>query len=593
MNQAVKNINFIHTLKIRQKLMLSFMILIIIPIIIIVTISSTVSIRIIKTKTNQYSHDILFQTTKTLETRLEKIEDISFNIVFNQTVQDLLLRAQYGELSQYEASLITTSIESILASHVLYHNEISAIYVVSNGGYIYELNKTKQVYGLMEDQLEAIHAEKGGTVWFGGENNIKVLSLTRIINSTITQKPIGYLVIYVEEDFLFELIANTHSVMGGDIYIIDENNRIVCTEDKTQIGVLLSVALENLPASYSFITYKMNGKLQYVAASEAMKNGWRIVSCVPVAVYNKEINLLQKQVVILTVIILLMAIIFAWGISGTIARPIRNLTGIVEEYGKSDLSIRFPVSTDDEIGELAKTFNKMAQNIDELVVKVYEERLMKRDAELKSLQMQVNPHFLYNTLETINWMARIRGMDEIGIVAKSLGDLMRSTINGLDYVSVTEEIATLNNYILIQKYRYEDRFDIAIEIAPETEKLYMPKMLIQPLVENALYHGIEPSFEKGIISVKTTLSGENLKIEVEDNGSGMSPEIIEKVSSSINSENYLSDSIGLRNVIKRINTLFPNNNGNDKNGNYGVKIHSEIGKGTVITIIIPVIKNMP
>ena len=577
---------FIKNLKIRQKLMLSFTLLIIMPVTIIAIINSTVSIEIIRARTDRYSHDMILQTAKTLETRLEKIEDISFNIAFHQDVQSMLLRARYGGLSQYEESLIRNNIESILISNIIYHQEIYAIYVISISGYIYELNKTRQKYGLMEDNLEAIFFGDGSIIWFGGQSSSRVLSLARVINSTITQQPIGYLVIYVEEDFLFELIANTHSIMGGNIFIIDANKKIVSTDDKSQIGSSLTVVSDNLSNDYSFSVFNYNGEPQYVASSESMHNGWKIVSSIPVSVYNREINLLRNSTMIITLIILVIAIISAWGLSLTIARPIRSLTDIVEKYGKGDLALRSPALNGDETGELANSFNKMAENIDSLVVRVYEERLMKQDAELKSLQMQVNPHFLYNTLETINWMARIQGVEEIGVVAKSLGDLMRSTINDKDFVPLTEEISSLNNYVLIQKYRYKDRFDMDINIAAGTENLFVPKMIIQPLVENAIYHGIEPSFENGIITVAAVLSYKHLIIEVSDNGAGMQSETIDKIIISVNTENYLSDSIGLRNVIKRINTLFGNNE-------YGVDIQSEVGKGTGIKIKMPAIIYLP
>jgi hypothetical protein len=123
----------------------------------------------------------------------------------------------------------------------------------------------------------------------------------------------------VEEDFLFELISSTRSVMGGDIYIVDKNNRIVSSEDKMIIGDILPLAQENLSNDYSFATFKINGSFQYVVASESMQNRWKIVSCVPVAVYNKEINLLRTKIILLTIIILLASIIFAWSISHTIA----------------------------------------------------------------------------------------------------------------------------------------------------------------------------------------------------------------------------------------------------------------------------------
>jgi two-component system sensor histidine kinase YesM len=154
---------------------------------------------------------------------------------------------------------------------------------------------------------------------------------------------------------------------------------------------------------------------------------------------------------------------------------------------------------------------------------------MKREAELKSLQMQINPHFLYNTLETINWMSRAKGNEDIGVMVKSLGDLMRATISNDDYVLLRDEVVNLSNYLNIQKYRYHDKFQAIFNIAEEAGSLYVPKLILQPLVENAIYHGIEPSFEPGIISVSAEKIREFLFIEVMDTGAGMSEETIRSV----------------------------------------------------------------
>jgi len=223
----------------------------------------------------------------------------------------------------------------------------------------------------------------------------------------------------------------------------------------------------------------------------------------------------------------------------------------------------------------------MAENINQLIGTVYQEQLMKREAELKSLRMQINPHFLYNTLETINWMARTGGNVDVGIMAKSLGDLMRATIDGRDTVRLCEEIASLNHYLLIQKYRYGDKFDVVLEIPKNTAKLYVPKLILQPLVENAIYHGVEPAFSHGEIRVDASLELAGLCIVVSDTGVGMGNEMIDQI---MHGNDDGESSIGLRNVIKRIRTLYGEP--------YGLTITSEIGEGTAIRILLPIIKTI-
>jgi two-component system sensor histidine kinase YesM len=588
MKPVVRKIyEFFSDIGIRDKLFLSFLFLISIPVLVIAVRSSIISSSIIEQKTKRYSHDILYQTTKTMETRLEKIEDISFNIIMNQEVQQMLSSANSGRLDEYEAAQTSIRMEKILSSHVLYHDEINAIYAISFGGYVYELDKTKQRYGLMEEQLDIILDAKGSTVWFGGLPNKRIVVLTRSINSTRTQKPIGYLIMYIDESFLFELIRSTHSVLEGNIFILDVNGITVSNSDKEFIGVRAKVSGINLQSkAYYFTTQMIDDTLHYVAQSEPMKNGWRIVTTVPVSVYQSEIIRLRNSIILFALLILVLSILCAWGIAMSISRPIRRLSSIMVQFGKGDFTVRCPEGAKDETGRLSETFNQMAENINILVQKVYEGHLMKREAELKSLQMQINPHFLYNTLETINWMARVHGTEDIGIMVKSLGDLMRATINDKDYVMLADEINNLNNYLKIQKYRYGNKFEAGFEIDPNTKKLYVPKLILQPLVENAIYHGIEPSIEKGVIQIKTMLDNKELIITVYDSGIGMTHDTISRVL-DINSkeDNFTSHSIGLQNVIRRIKTLF----GDD----YGLEIHSELGEWTRIIVRLPVMFEVP
>jgi two-component system sensor histidine kinase YesM len=568
-------------LGIRDKLLLLFVSLISLPVSTLAIRSYDVSSGIIEDKTNQYSHDILYQTTKMAESRLEKMEGISFNVVFDKYVQETLLAASNSEMDAYEENQVRTRIEAILSSQVLYNDEVISIYVVSSRGSVYELNKTKQSFGLMAERMDEIREAKGGVAWFGGSSGNRHVVLTRMIMSVRTQKPIGYFVMYVDEKYLFELLDSTQSIRNGSIVIVDGGGGIVSAADKELLGTKFGIDYrDGGKEAYSFTRKKVDEITQYVACSEPMRNGWRIITTVPVLIYQKEVFWLRNSIFLFALVLLGVSILCAWGLSLSISRPIRLLSSAMVRFGEGDFSVRSPRSGKDEIGRLSGTFNQMADNIDALVQKVLYEQQMKRDAELKSLQMQINPHFLYNTLESINWMARTGRNDDVCIMATSLGDLMRATINGKDHVLLKDEIASLSNYLQIQKYRYNDKLETSIAIAPGTEELYVPKLIIQPLVENAIYHGIEPSMEKGTIEIKSILDGGNLIITVTDNGVGMTPDLIQSVI-DIDSKGEFSSShsIGIKNVIKRIKALYGTE--------YGIEIQSELSDRTTVTIVLP------
>ena len=568
-------------LGIRTKLLCSFIILVSMPVIIIAGRSYNTSSSLIEAKTNQYSHDILYQTTKTMETRLDKIEDISLNIITNQEVQSMLLRADAGNLDDYTASQFRSRMETILASHVLFHDEINAVYVVSTGDYVYELDKTKQNYGIMGTHLEEIMEASGSVVWFGGLKDGNVVALTRLINSLRTQKPIAYLVMYVEERFLCELLNSTLSAPQGNVFLVDGSDIIVSHEDKELLGTFAPEIRLIETRSYSFSRQEIGGIPQYMACSAQMKNGWRVVLTIPIRVYQMEILNLRNDIITMALIVLIMSSMCALWISSTISSPIRRLSDKMAAFGEGDFTVRYPTASKDEIGKLASSFNLMAENINALIQKVYDEQLMKRDAQLKSLQMQINPHFLYNTLETINWMARAHGTEDVAVMAKSLGDLMRFTISKKDFVTLGEEIRSLNNYFQIQKFRYGDKFDATLSIDDNTRHLYIPKLIIQPLVENAIYHGLEPAYGGGVIRVKSRIRDNVLLIDVSDNGVGIPQESVEKLLNPAGELDYDDNqSIGIQNVIKRVQTMFGNG--------YGLVIQSEIGEGTTITIKLPV-----
>lgn len=569
---------WIRNLKIQNKLLLAFLGLSFFPMLLIAGTNFAASKSILEEKTSRYSHDILMQATVNIESKLDKIEDISFSILFDTELQNLLQKAAANSLDAYEQSRIQTGVESVLASQILYHDEIDAAFVVTAGNSIYQMDKTKQNYGVLEQRRDEILEAGGSARWFNCGSD-EVVALARAINSVVTQKTLGYLVMYIDTDFFLDTLSDVQSTMGGALWLVDGEYQVLLgRKNRPDIPTVdLTQAFER--ESYSFSRDKTDGRQQYRAIGEEMANNWKIVAAIPVSDYQREIANLRNTTFFVTVILFFFTVFFAWSISRSISKPIHDLTLAMTRFGNGELNVRCKASTNDEVGLCAETFSRMAENIGQLIQKVYEEQLMKREAELKTLRMQINPHFLYNTLDTINWMARANGSKDICVMVKSLGDLMRAAINGGDFVSIREEIKNLKNYLTIQEYRYKDKFQTFFEIEANTEEVFIPKMILQPLVENAIYHGIEPLFEQGYIRISTAIKDQLLQIDVCDNGAGMSEETVQQLMNGKETPSTGKESIGIQNVIKRIKKLYGEE--------YGLIITSDYGEGTTVRIEIP------
>jgi two-component system, sensor histidine kinase YesM len=585
-SSSIRFINKLSRLSIAKKLFISFAVFISLPVIITASRGFLVFSDFFEEKITEYSHDILYQVSKTMESKLEKIGQISFSIIINQDIQDSLYSLANMEPDDYELIKIRNTLENILASYVLYHPEISATFLLAEQGEIYGIDKLKQNYGIAELDFYEIHKGEGAEVWLGNTDIKNTIILSRSIYSVKTLEHLSDLVICIQEEYLSSLLFETLSFDKGEIYIIDGSGRIIIDEDKNRIGALFDPEHKiQSTIEFNFSIQDLEGQEQYIAVGKAMENGWKIVASIPRKTYLDEILNYRNTGFIFAFALLTVAIAMSWALSRSIYKPILILTSVIEKFGKGDLAVRCPPLPQDEIGELSMTFNQMTRDINELVNKVRTVESMKRDVELRLLQMQINPHFLFNTLETINWLARTQGTEDIGIIAKSLGDLLRITIYGKDYVTLTEELGSLENYLKIQKFRYGEKLNYSIEMSEKTSSLQIPKLLIQPFVENAILHGIDPALGNGFVSISSELTGSNLIVRVEDNGVGIPSKHLKKmIDGCDNREEPEQNSIGIRNVQKRIKMLFGDE--------YGIEIRSELGEGSVVIMILPELNNV-
>ncbi|MDQ0897811.1 MULTISPECIES: sensor histidine kinase [unclassified Paenibacillus] len=404
------------------------------------------------------------------------------------------------------------------------------------------------------------------------------------------QPIIGMLTIQFSNEKLQEWINSLKSNDQGDFYLIDKKDgKIVLGPDQSSTGKPLlneqnfSEFEKMRPEPYFFINEDKGQTL--IVYKSFMNSDWMLVGKVPVNVLLAQVNSVAKRTILIGLSALLSTMLFASFLSSRVLIPIKRLRKGMKQMETGNYNISVPVETKDEIGYFCQSFNQMTHRINHLVVQVYETELLKKDAEIKALQSQMNPHFLYNTLGTIESLAPVQGEGQmISVMCRSLAQMLRYNINGASFSTLGEEIEQLEVYLSIQKIRYETRLEYNIIVDPELTKMRIPKLLFQPIVENSIIHGIERSRKGGTIQIEAvSMDEQDAMIKVTDNGVGMDPDKLKALQLRLNtwsassySANNQQTSIGMVNVHARLKLLYGEQ--------YGVAIESVFGEGTQVII---------
>jgi len=306
---------------------------------------------------------------------------------------------------------------------------------------------------------------------------------------------------------------------------------------------------------------------------------------------HKEYQAFFQAMILFSVIsfavILGLTIFLSYQVPLSITRPLRKLNEVTRLVASGNLAVRSDVQTGDEVGVLSDSLNTMIDKINELLEQVTKEQVRLRKAEFELLQSQINPHFLYNTLDAIIWLAEAGEQKKVVSMVGSLSDFFRTSLNrGNDIIHLKEELLHVRSYLEIQQVRYQDILNFEIDVPEEMERYMIPKITIQPLVENALYHGIKNKRGSGKIQIRGRKNGNDLVVEIEDNGIGISKERLWQVRDGIQKKILTGKDIyGLYNVHERIRLNFGEE--------YGIDIQSTYGEGTLVRILLPCVDEIP
>lgn len=337
----------------------------------------------------------------------------------------------------------------------------------------------------------------------------------------------------------------------------------------------------NFPAERENISYieNYNGEKAVVSVQTEKYTVWRVVG---ISYYN-EMAATKKDVYYFFLIILFISIFIVISVSSLmsarISHPIKKLDRLMKRVEKGEFNIYADLNGEYEVKQLAKTFNMMIRRIRELMNQIIKEQEEKRKSELKALQAQINPHFLYNTLDSIVWMAENNDNKGTITMVTALANLFRISISrGEELISIKDEIEHARSYLIIQKIRYEDKFDYSIEADPEVLKYKSLKIILQPIIENAIYHGIKKMVDKGSIKITANIIDNKICLQVIDNGVGMPPEKVKYILQK-ESKKKGHSGIGVKNVHERIQLYFGKS--------FGLEFQSELDEGTCVRVWLP------
>lgn len=587
----IKNV-FHYFKSIRISMLISFSILIILALFIFLLISLNYTQDAIIRNSKDYTTQLVDQVNADIDSYIQYMKNISMLFTNNKDVTDYLFAEDPDPL---EEEIMHNAILEQFRTLMKARTDIRNIGIYRSADrYIFNYNDVTfnvNAHLEMQEWYQKTLQAQGSTSLSSShvQNIVKsqyswVITLSNTLKNPVTQNQEGLLFIDLNYNTIRQLCDNISLGIKGYIFILDENGKIIYHPKQQLIySDLQQECIEDVMAlpkdeNYFIKTDKTGQRLYTVSTSQ--NTGWTVVG----VAYFSELNNTASQTRIWYILIALLLFLIAFLVSGILAReitrPIKKLKQAMSkvENGNFDTAL-VPEAEQNEIGSLSRSFNIMTRKIQDLIFQNTEEQRQKRKSELRALQAQINPHFLYNTLDSIVWMAELGKSQEVVLMTSSLAKLLRQSIsNDEELVSIRQEIDYTRSYLTIQKSRYKDKLNFEINVSEEILEQKIVKLTLQPIVENAIYHGVKFKERKGTVWISGSMEDGKIMLAVTDDGVGMSAEQLVHIFEP-KEEKKKSNGVGINNVQKRLHLYY--------GMEYGLTYESEEGMGTTVYICIP------
>ena len=572
----------------RTRMVLSNIVVALIPFLIFSIVSGFVFLDHAQKTAEEHSVQLIHQVSNSMDVYVETIEKMVNYIQLE--LQDTPFFTMESEgASGWDSE--TAYIRSVLENVANSHREVAGIFIatkedlyVSTGMSRISRDPFQNERWYLEaaenpEEIQLISVVTGRNIVTNRSYSIDdVFSLAKAVQDPETGEVLGVILLDIRHDIIQSSINGVTIGEKGFVFVMDQEDNIVYTPVN---GIVYRVNPKWVKAMEPMSVQIQGGSYQ-IRSELSPYTGWRTVGVFSMDEVMSSVNTIVYILFTCVIISLVLVVIVSFKFSRTLTNPIFKLKRLMKQAESGDLTVRFNFQHNDEIGELGQSFNHMIARIDQLIQMVYVEQENKRTAEMKSLQEQIKPHFLYNTLDTISWMARDYDAEDIVRLVDALTNMFRIGLShGKDIITVKEEITHVSNYLYIQKIRYKDKLNYVIHVDESLYAIEVPKLILQPLVENAIYHGVKAKRGGGTITITGVPEGENLVFTVQDNGAGMPQEKVEELNRRMSERSVLDEqkSFGLFYIRERIQLCYGTG--------YGVHVESALGEGTRVTITLP------
>lgn len=582
----------------RYRLLASYILLIAIPLLVLGALFYRASLKIITEQAQSNVYEIVRKNNEVLDTKLRIVDQNSMSLFLDKDLFRIF--SQLDPANKVELFAADRQVTAVLGKTFSQNQDI----------YAYQLWTSYFTFGQTLPQGDPTQSEiydkarqaGGKLVWIPTYNFVsmfnqpylqdgnlefrylfsaaRLLDFTYLSNTKLEKMDAGVerpvLAISFKSEGLKSLYAD--SLPENSRYmVLDPQHKVIASSEPGTVAQTYKEAwLDGLQQENSGARrMKLDGEAVIVCFDRSEVTGWLSVVWIPEAgLVSSFVPVIRTSITVMAVVMGIVALSFAYFIAGKITRPIKRLLSAMRSVGEGDFQTRVDVVSNDEFGILTQRFNRMNDRIHLLVTENYEIKLKEKEAEIQALNMQMHPHFLYNTLNVMNWTAIENDQQELSRMLVCLSNMLHYTSRKTwNAVPLSEEMNWMNNYFYIMSIRFEDKFTVEYDMDPRLFEYEVPRLLFQPFVENTILHGFEQTGSGGIIGIRGWIDGGTRHYEVADNGRGMSRETVHAIL------HQKASSVGIKNTIDRIQMTY--------GSMYGISILSAPGNGTKVIITLP------
>lgn len=589
------------SMNLEKKLAILVIVLVIIPILTITNLYYENSESIVRDNVFQSEKQLLHIAAGGIEKLTEQMISVSNTICFDKHLSMKLIkkregvRLTYGDLTQLYSTLKNAQITLIDYTSYLniYDSNGECVSLVSTANE-FLVDMTQQL-----DVLSRVEDAEGRFVWivphtFMNESTRVTetyITIGRLVDGTNKQGSTAYtMLLFIDAaqlaDKLFDMYALPSE--NEDILIVDGNGRIIVSKNKDMLGTLMDKGrfTEISSGSKPYLLIDENNDDLMINFQEINHTDWTLVKLTDYSAQLDEFIQISRRNLIFLILILIVFVIITYAICRASMSPLKRLKMQIEMVKTGHFDTSASYIGENEIAHLGQSFNQMVQQIDSLIEQKRFEQKSKEQLRLELMQAQINPHFIFNTLNTIKWTAIIHNSPDIASLVQDFGRIISMSIKDVNkLIPLRSEFSNVTSYMNIQRMRYNYPLIMQINCSDEDLFLMVPRLVLQPIVENAVVHGFDSSYERELhIQVNVVCDGDLLQLYITDDGMGIDPKKLDDIKSDLNEQFHKNrfNHIGLQNVHRRIQLTFGEE--------YGISIKSDMGSGTEVIVRLPVIQ---